>query len=68
MSHKQTGVAWMRRLGDDARVTVDSYLEAIECARSHIGSCRPDGDEPEEQWYWDKLTSLIQIAKGEKQP
>jgi hypothetical protein len=57
-------LGWMKRLGNDGRINDDSYEEAIKAARSHIGARRPDDDEPEDQWYWDKLTSLLALIDG----
>lgn len=56
-------------VGSDPRVNpgLDSYVYAVKCARSHIGPCRPDRDEPEDQWYWDKLTGLLGLMNGESE-
>lgn len=58
--------AQFKVVGTNPRVNpgLDSYLYAVECARSQIGPCRPDRDEPEDQWYWDKLTGLMRIMNG----
>ncbi len=45
--------------GGDPRVDEDSFASAIRSSRSHIGASRPDDDEPEEQWLWDKLSALL---------
>lgn len=52
--------------GNDPRVNDDSFLAALEAARSNIGPLRPESDEPEDQWYWDKLTFLMEILGAEE--
>lgn len=46
------------RRGDDIRVHDDSFKNLIVSLRSQQGASRPDDDEPEDQWVWDKLTDL----------
>lgn len=49
--------------GGDERVSDDSYIALLEACRSQIGPGRPWDDEPEDQWMWDKLTSLLKLIK-----
>lgn len=51
----------LQAIGDDWRVNDDSYLNAVESARSWIGASRPEDTEPEDQWMWDKLTALAAL-------
>lgn len=45
--------------GMDQRVNEDTFAAAIRASRSQIGPSRPDDDEPEEQWLWDKLSEML---------
>ena len=45
--------------GGDQRVNEDTFAAAIRSCRSQIGSSRPDDDEPEDQWLWDKLSAML---------
>lgn len=47
--------------GQDERVNDDSFRALIHGFRSQIGARRPDNDEPEDQWAWDKATALVEI-------
>jgi len=57
----RAGVDELSQIGSDPRVNVDSYAECIRAARSQIGAFRPNDFDPEDQWQWDKLTSLLEI-------
>lgn len=50
---------------DEGRVFDDSFRSALDAARSNIGPRRPQDEEPEDQWYWDKLTRMVEILEAE---
>lgn len=47
--------------GHDERVNDDSFRALIHGFRSQIGARRPEDDEPEDQWAWDKATDLLTL-------